>query len=63
MPPTLVGAAREIVSNLEGFYGHLGQTFDFQYFVTHKPKAKNAYVTGVNDATVPAEFVYKYGRN
>ncbi len=100
MPPTLAGAAGEIVSNLKdlkkfllawqngklfskpetlqmqhtqgyqvmypektdkltygygvmkinGFYGHGGQTFGFQSFVTYNPEKKSLYVLGANDA-------------
>ena len=40
------------VMQIAGYYGHGGQTFGFQSFVTYNPKKKIAYVIGVNDATV-----------
>jgi len=101
MPPTLAGAAGEIVSNLKdlkkfllawqegklfskvetlqmqhtqgyhvmypdktdqlmygygvmrinGFYGHGGQTFGFQSYVTYNPEKKRMYILGSNDAS------------
>lgn len=109
MPPTLAGAAGEIVSNLkdlkkfliawqegklfskpetlqmqrtqgyhvmypgqmesftygygvmkiDGFYGHGGQTFGFQSYVTYNPEKKHLYVLGTNDAAnIPVTFVF-----
>jgi hypothetical protein len=101
MPPTLAGAAGEIVSNLkdlksflqtwqdgklfskpetlqiqhtqgynlmypdktdklsygygvmkiDGYYGHAGQTFGFQSYVTYNPEKKQMCILGANDAS------------
>ena len=37
---------------IEDFYGHGGQTFSFQSYVTINPKTNTTYIIGVNDAQV-----------
>ena len=38
------------VMQIDGFYGHGGQTFGFQCYVTYNPKSKKLYVVSANDA-------------
>ena len=42
------------VMKIDGFYGHGGQTFGFQSYVTYNPGEKQLYVFGVNDADFSA---------
>jgi len=47
------------VMNINGYYGHGGQTFGFQTFVTHNPKKNKTYVIAANDAAeIPAMAVF-----
>ncbi len=39
---------------IDGFYGHGGQTFGFQSYITYNPTKKKIYVIGINDAKVEA---------
>lgn len=40
------------IMKIEGFYGHGGQTFGFQSYMTVNPKSGDVYVVGVNDSQV-----------
>ncbi len=42
------------IMRLEGFYGHGGQTFGFQTYMTINPNNSDLYIIGVNDSTVGA---------
>lgn len=42
------------VMRIKGFYGHGGQTFGFQSYVTYNPETKHLYVIGINDASAEA---------
>jgi len=42
------------IMKIEGFYGHGGQTFGFQTYMTINPTNSNLYIVGVNDSTVGA---------
>jgi D-alanyl-D-alanine carboxypeptidase len=37
---------------IDGYYGHDGQTFGFESFVTTNPENNNTYIVGTNDAKV-----------
>ena len=37
---------------IDGFYGHGGQTFGFQSYMTINPKSGDVYIVGVNDSMV-----------
>jgi D-alanyl-D-alanine carboxypeptidase len=44
---------------IDGFYGHGGQTFGYQCYVTYNPKSKNLYVVSSNDAVnIPTMQVF-----
>jgi len=40
------------IMKLEGFYGHGGQTFGFQSYITVNPKTDTIYIVGTNDSTI-----------
>ncbi len=42
------------IMKIEGFYGHGGQTFGFQTYMTINPTNSDLYIIGVNDSTVGA---------
>ena len=47
------------VMQIDGFYGHGGQTFGFQCYVTYNPKSKKLYVVSTNDAVnIPTMQVF-----
>ncbi|MCK5781571.1 MAG: beta-lactamase family protein [Flavobacteriales bacterium] len=43
---------------ISGFYGHGGQTFGFQTYVTYNPETKKAYIIATNDASVSAMTLF-----
>ena len=46
------------IMNLNNFYGHGGQTFGFQTYVTYNPKSNKLYVVASNDASVGAMILF-----
>jgi hypothetical protein len=38
------------VMDIDGYYGHGGQTFGFQSYITINPKTGDLYIIGVNDS-------------
>ena len=38
------------IMNIDGYYGHGGQTFGFQSYITINPKTGDVYIVGVNDS-------------
>ncbi len=46
------------VMRINGFYGHGGQTFGFQSYVTFNPETKNLFIVGVNDASASAMLLF-----
>ncbi len=46
------------VMRLNNFYGHGGQTFGFQTYVTYNPKSDKLYVVASNDASVSAMALF-----
>lgn len=46
------------IMNLNNFYGHGGQTFGFQTYVTYNPKSNKIYIVATNDASVGAMVLF-----
>jgi len=40
------------IMQISGFYGHGGQTFGFQSYMTINPKSGDMYIVGINDSSV-----------